>query len=349
MNRIKYFAADAVLAVFALSLFTVCQQKKKDAGILVIGFSPGASSTLPILALEEKYYGTEGVGTEFISFSNTADGLAALQAGKIDVGLSFGTSAPLTLSTKGADIVIIAGNQTGGHPVITTKENARLYTDINSFRGKVVGTPRLYTSDVVWRGALYYAGIVPGRDLEIVEFKRPADVLEAVKSGKVDAGIGSTLITAPALEAGLAEPLFSNDLMPDHPCCRVICTSAVIREKRPALVALVKALLRAEKKFYEDPESAVRANVNQQQWKEEYARQTSLEPHVRFYVDPNSNAVTAMWKYMQATNYLDPSLTADPRSLIDTSIYLEALRALGKESPSPYWDKLEARFTEWNG
>jgi len=182
-----------------------------------------------------------------------------------------------------------------------------------------------------------------------VEFKRPADVLEAVKSGKVDAGIGSTLITAPALEAGLAEPLFSNDLMPDHPCCRVICTSAVIREKRPALVALVKALLRAEKKFYEDPESAIRANVNQQQWKEEYARQTSLEPHVRFYVDPNSNAVAAMWKYMQATNYLDPSLTADPRSLIDTSIYLEALRALGKESPSPYWDKLEARFTEWNG
>ncbi|MDR2500392.1 MAG: ABC transporter substrate-binding protein [Treponema sp.] len=254
---------------------------------LLVGFAPGSSSTLPMLAADRDYYAKTGVKVEFVSFSNTADGLAALQAKKIDIGLSFGTSAPLTLATKGASLVIIAGNQTGGHPIITKAENALNYTDITAFRGKVVGTPRLYTSDVVWRGALHRAGIVPGRDLEIIEFKRPVDVLEAVKSGKVDVGIGATLITARAAEAGLAMPLFSNDLMPNHPCCRIVTRPDVIKEKRPALKAFLKSLLLAEKLFREDPESAVAANMRQQNWTESYARETSLEPHVNFFIDPN--------------------------------------------------------------
>lgn len=316
---------------------------------LVVGFSPGASSTLPMIAADQGYYEKEGVKIEFVSFSNTADGLAALQAKKIDVGLSFGTSAPLTLATKGADIRIIAGIQTGGHPIITKAENAEIYKDITAFRGKIVGTPRLYTSDVVWRGALYHAGIAPDRDLEIVEFKRPVDVLEAVKSGKVDVGIGSSLLTARVAEdPSLAAPLFSNDLMPNHPCCRVVTRPDVITQKRPALKALIKSLLRAEQRFRDDPESAVTANVHQQHWTVEYARETSLEPHVNFFIDPNTKAVVDMFNYMKATEYLDPSISIDPHTLIDPSIYNEALNELAKESPSPFWNSLLQRYKDWN-
>jgi NitT/TauT family transport system substrate-binding protein len=301
-----------------------------------------------MIAADGNFFEKEGITTEFVSVSNTADGLAALLAGKIDVGVSFGTSAPLTLSTKGANIVIIAGNQTGAHPIITLQENAHLYKDITGFKGKIVGTPRLYTSDVVWRGALFYAGLVPDRDLEIIEFKRPADILEAVKSGKIDVGIGSSLITAPSIEAGLAIPLFSTDRMPNHPCCRVVTTPDTLKANRPALIALIKALLLAEKRFTEDPESAVVANVHQQNWTEEYARQTSLEPHLKFFIDPNTNAVVDMWKYMQATEYLDPSLTTDPRSLIDSSLYVDALNELDKQEPAPFWTELKKRFKDWN-
>jgi NitT/TauT family transport system substrate-binding protein len=335
------------------SAISVSAAGRKDAGSadygkLVVGFSPGASSTLPIIAVEEGYYEATGVKPEFVSFSSTADGLAALEVGKIDVGVSFGTGAPLTLATKGAKFVIIAGNQTGGHPVITKQENAAQYKDIYGFRGKTVGTPRLYTSDVVWRGALHQAGLVIGRDLEVVEFKRPVDILEAVKSGKIDVGIGSTLITARAFEAGLATPLFTNDLMPNHPCCRVVTTQEVLKNNRPALVAFIEALLLAEKKFRDDPESAVKANVNQQNFTEAYARETSLEPHVKFFIDPNTHAVVDMFNYMKDTEYLDPAITLDPHTLIDTSLYVEALNGLKKKAPSPYWDELTVRFKDWN-
>jgi NitT/TauT family transport system substrate-binding protein len=288
------------------------------------------------------------VKIEFVSFSNSSDGLAALQAKKVDIGLSFGTSAPLTLASKGANFVIIAGNLNGGHPVIAKEEVAHLYTGIEAFRGKTVATPRLYTSDVVWRGALYQAGIVPGRDLEIVEFKRPVDVLEAVKTGKVDVGIGASNLTARTAENGLATPLFSNDFKPNHPCCRVVSRPDVLKAKAPALKALIKALLRAEKKFLEDPESAVGANIRQQNWTEAYARGTALDPHLKFTTDPNTNGVVEMWKYMQATEYLDPSLTTDPHSLIDTSLYIEALRELAAQEPDPFWESLLRRFAEWN-
>lgn len=336
-----------ILPVF-VAMYVACTPKKKDVGTLVIGYEPAACATLAMLAVDQGYYEAEGLKVDLVPFTSSADGLAALAAKKLDVGLSFGTGGPLTVATKGADIVIIGGNQTGGHPVLTKTENAAQYMDINAFRGKTVGSPRLFTADVVWRGALYRAGLVPGRDLEIIEFKRPIDVLEAVQSGKVDAGIGSTMITARAVEdPGIAIPLFSNDFVPNHPCCRIVVRSDTLKDKRPALVALLKAHIKAEKKFTEDPEAGVAAQIKHHGWTEEHTRDTILEPHVKYYVDPNTNGVVDMWNFMLETRYLEPQ-TLDPRSLIDTSIYIDALSQLKKEDSSPFWDELAMRYKEWN-
>lgn len=340
------------LVVTALILASASAWAKggKEAGSekLVIGFSHGASTTLPMLAAEQGYFEAVGVNPEFVLFQNSADGLAALDSGKIDVGATFGTSAPLTQAANGASIVVIAGAISGGHPVICKPENAAQYKDITGFKGKVVGTPRLYTSDIVWRGALYAAGLVPGRDLEIIEFKRPVDVLEAVKSGKIDVGIGASALGPQAIEAGLAIPLYSNDFKENHPCCRIVTSQKVIKNKRPELVAFIKALLLAERKLGSDPEAGVAANINQLDLSDEVARHFALEPHNNFSVDPNTHAVVDMFNYMKDIEYLDPKITLDPYSLIDTSLYVEALDQLKKEAPSPYWDALAVRFTDWN-
>ena len=154
----------------------------------------GGSSTLPMIALNEGFFDQSGVQTDFVLFTNSSDGLNALNAGKLDIGVSFGTGGPLTFVSKGSKFVIIGGNLSGGHPIITKPEHADEYKSIADFKGKTVGTPRVFTSDVVFRGALFEAGIDPEKDLTIVEFKRPVDVLEAVKSGKVDVGVGATNI-----------------------------------------------------------------------------------------------------------------------------------------------------------
>ncbi|MDR3302166.1 MAG: ABC transporter substrate-binding protein [Spirochaetaceae bacterium] len=348
MKKIFVFLMTAAL------LLAVIGCSKKDAaksgilGKIVAGFQPSSSTTLPMLAVEEGYFKDAGVDAELVSFSNTADGLAALELGKLDVGVSFGTSAPLALAVNGAKLVIIAGNQTGSHPIFTKAENAGKYKDIYGFKGKIVGSPRLYTPDVVFRGALFEAGIEPGRDLEIIEFKRPVDVLEAVKSGKVDVGIGPNGLVVQIREAGLATPLYTTDLFPRHPCCRIVTTQAAIKDKRAALVAFLKGMLLAERKFVEDPESGVRANIKQQNFTEQNARDITFSPHAEYSLDPNTNAVVKMFNQMKSIDYLDPSTTVDPYALIDTSLYVEALEALKQEAPSPYWNTLSTLFAEQN-
>ena len=340
---VTLLAAGIVPAAFLIG----CGKQDAAAPVLRVGYQQGGSSTLPMIALNENYFDQSGVKTDFVLFTNSSDGLNALNAGKLDIGVSFGTGGPLTFVSKGSKFVIIGGNLAGGHPIITKPEHADKYKSIADFKGKTVGTPRIFTSDVVFRGALFEAGIDPEKDLTIVEFKRPVDVLEAVKSGKVDVGIGATNIIGQSVQAGLASPLWSNDLWPNHPCCRIVVTEDALQKYRPELVKFLKAELLAEKKFVDDPQSGVRADVEQQKFGEKLASDLVLNPHLQFSVDPNRKGVEAMWANMKKIGYADGD--PDFSKVIDTTLYYEALQELRKEQPNePFWEKLEQRYKDQN-
>lgn len=340
---VTLLAAGIVPAAFLAG----CGKENGDGYALRVGYQQGGSSTLPMIALNEGYFDQSGVQTDFVLFTNSSDGLNALNAGKLDIGVSFGTGGPLTFVSKGSKFVIIGGNLAGGHPIITKPEHADEYKSIADFKGKTVGTPRIFTSDVVFRGALFEAGIDPEKDLTIVEFKRPVDVLEAVKSGKVDVGVGATNIIGQSVQAGLASPLWSNDLSPNHPCCRIVVSEDALRKYRPELVKFLKAELLAEKKFVDDPQSGVRADVEQQKFGEKLASDLVLNPHLQFSVDPNRKGVEAMWAHMKKIGYADGD--PDFSKVIDTTLYYEALQELRKEQPDePFWEKLEQRYKDQN-
>ena len=308
--------------------------------ILRVGFAQGGGGTLTTIIREENLLETCGVQADFVLFTNSSDGLNALNVNKLDIGVSFGTCGPLTFASQGARFVIIGGSLSGGHPIMVKPENAAQYKTVQDFRGKTVGTPRIFTSDVIFRGALFDAGIDPKKDLTLVEFKRTVDVLEAVISGKVDAGVGATSVLGRAVQAGLSFPMFSNDFLPNHPCCRVVATEEAVRTKRPELVRYLKATLLAEKAFAEDPETGVRALGDK------LARDLVLEPHVLIQADPNKKGVAAMWAYMKRIGYAQGNLDLD--KIIDTTLYYEALQELGTESPDPFWEKLKKRYEDQN-
>ena len=346
--NIKHTVITLLAAGIVPAFLAGCgKQDAAAAPVLRVGYQQGGSSTLPMIALNENYFDQTGIKTDFVLFTNSSDGLNALNAGKLDIGVSFGTGGPLTFISKGSKFVIIGGNLSGGHPIITKPEHADEYKSIEDFKGKTVGTPRIFTSDVVFRGALFEAGIDPEKDLTIVEFKRPVDVLEAVKSGKVDVGVGATNIIGQSVQAGLASPLWSNDLSPNHPCCRIVVTEEALQKYRPELVKFLKAELLAEKKFVDDPQSGVRADVEQQKFGEKLASDLVLNPHLQFSADPNRKGVEAMWAHMKKIGYADGE--PDFSKVIDTTLYYEALQELRKEQPNePFWEKLEQRYKDQN-
>ncbi|WP_242392286.1 ABC transporter substrate-binding protein [Anaeromyxobacter oryzisoli] len=314
---------------------------------LKVGYSAGGGSHLTILAQDQKLFQKEGIQVELVPFSSSADGLNALNAGKIDLGVSFGTGAPLTFISKGADFVVIGGHLSGGHPVITLPANASRFRSIQDFKGKTVATARLYTPDIVWRGAMRKAGLDLEKDVRIVELKNPSAVLEAVKAGKADVGIGAASIYVPAKQSGLAIVAWSNDFFPGHPCCRVVAKSRALKEDARPYRAFLKALIEAERLLSTQPELAVAANKKFLDLDDRLARDFTLEPHAHVAADPNRNGVRRMWQEMKAIGYVQSDLDID--RFINVDLYREALSELVRQNPADaYYEQLVKTFEAQN-
>jgi NitT/TauT family transport system substrate-binding protein len=311
-----------LFVLFCLTTAVAAPARQK----LKVGYAPGGGSILAFIAQDQKLFAREGIEVELVQFSSSGDGLNALNSGKIDIGISFGTAAPLTFISKGSDFLIIGGALAGGHPVIALQAKGGQFKSIQDFKGKTVATPRLYTADVVWRGALKRAGIDPNKDLKIIELKNPAAVLEAVKSGKVDVGIGASSIYLQAKESGLAIVGWSNDFFPQHPCCRIVAKGKGVTADPEQYRAFLRALLQAERIKDKDGVLAQEITRRYMNIDDKLAREFVHEPHQHVNVDPNKKGVKQMWRELKEIEYVKSDL--DVNRFINTDLYREALNGL---------------------
>lgn len=211
-----------------------------------VGYLPVTGHAKFFVAQEEGFFKDEGLDVQLNEFANSADGLAALRAGKLDLG-AFGTTAPLIYISKGADIRIIGGVMGEDAAIVTTAEKASSIKTISDLKGKKVATVRLATGDAVVRGALNAVGVDWKKDVQFFELKNPPAVLEAVKSGQVDAGVIWGPHDVRAEEEGLKVVIRSRSLQPGHPCCRLTVNAKDLEARPEVWVKFIHAFLRAEK------------------------------------------------------------------------------------------------------
>ncbi|MDI3257692.1 MAG: ABC transporter substrate-binding protein [Kyrpidia sp.] len=315
---------------------------------LNVGYSASLGTQLGFIAEYEGFFKKQHLRINFVPFQTTADGLNALQAGKIDVGVSFGTAGPLTFISKGSDFAIIGGHLEGGSPIVARKEDADKYKTLADFKGKKIGSIRLYTGDIVFRSALHAAGIDWKKDLEIIEFKNQSLLLEAVKSGKVDAGVAAPGSLAAVKEAGLVVVNWSNQLQPGHVCCRVVAKRDQVRQNAEPYKRFLKALIEAERVKQQNPGVTIAASAPHVKLDEHRIGDTILEPHQINSSDPNKKEVLKMWKEMKDIGYLDnPSV--DIAQYVETDLYRQAVDELIAEHPGdPYYQKIKERFLQQN-
>jgi len=84
-------ATIAVAAVFAAKTGFF---RPKPIATLRVGYLPVTGHAKFFIAKEEGFFKDEGLDVQLVEFANSADGLAALRADKLDLG-AFGTTAPL--------------------------------------------------------------------------------------------------------------------------------------------------------------------------------------------------------------------------------------------------------------
>jgi NitT/TauT family transport system substrate-binding protein len=309
-----------------------------------VGYLPVTGHAKFFVAKDKGLFEQEGLDVELIQFANSADGLSALRAKKLDIG-AFGTTAPLVHADKGADIRIIGGVMGEDAAIVTTAEKAKSIRTVKDLRGKKVATVRLASGDAVLRGALRRAGINWKKDLQIFELKNPPAVLEAVKSGQVDAGVIWGPHDVRAEEQGLKIVARSHDLAPGHPCCRLTVNAEELKSEANVWPRFVRAILRAEKFTQTPANRAETIAIIQKYLKIEPAliEKAYFSGHLDQSSDPNVKGVETFWKTMQQSEFVESKGSIKP--FIVTSVYKSALESLIAENPKdPYWAKLKLQF-----
>ncbi len=335
------------LALMVLLLACAAAFAAEAPKTVKVAYNPATGNILGFIAIEKGFAADEGLEIELVPFSNSTDALNALQAGKIDVAVSFGTAAPLTLVTKGADFCIFGGYVSGGMPVYAGPDFD--YKGLESFVGKKVAVARMYTPDIVWRGAMMRAGYTPEKDCTILEFKKPADVLEAVKSGKADVGIGTNSTYLQSLAAGLKTLTWTNDLDPMHVCCRPVGKTPWLAENPDLARAFLRAWIRAEAFLLDNPEECVKINEKYLKLDEEQSRLMLLGTNQVFESDPKSNGVRYMWELLGKLNYAETD-GIDVEKHLNIDLYDKALAELEKRDPdNKHYKEFRERFGKYNG
>jgi len=107
-KRTWIVGAVAVAVVVLAAVVTVVRRRPPSKVTVRVGnlLVPGQAKLF--VAKELGYFAEEGLDVQLVEFTNSADGLAALRAGKLDFG-AFGATAPLFHIAKDADIRIVGG------------------------------------------------------------------------------------------------------------------------------------------------------------------------------------------------------------------------------------------------
>jgi NitT/TauT family transport system substrate-binding protein len=330
---------------FVLAAVTLGWTEASAADKVRIGYLPVTGHAKFFVAKEQGFFEKEGLEVELLEFQNSADGINALKAAKIDVG-AFGTTAPLVHIAKGTDLRIIGGVMGEDAAIVTAPASAGKIKTVADLRGKKIATVRLASGDAVLRGALHDAGLDWRKDVQIFELKNPPAVIEALKTGQVDAGVVWGPHDFRAEEQGLQIVARSKTLQPGHPCCRLTVRAEQLRE-RATWVKLVRAILRAEKFAREDHPRTVDAIVKYLKLDRALIEKAYYSGYLDQTSDPNTRGVRKFWSIMQASEFVESREAIDGH--VEASIYKEALDGLAKESPKEaYWVELEKRFAERN-
>jgi NitT/TauT family transport system substrate-binding protein len=331
-------ALRAVMAAFLL-----CAAARANE-TLRVGHLPVTGHAKFFVAKEYGLFAKEGLNVELIEFTNSADGLAALRAGKLDLG-AFGTTAPLVHIAKGANLRIIGGVMGEDTALVTTAANASGVKSVRDLKGKKVATVRLATGDAVLRGALEKVHIDWKKDLQIFELKSPPAVIEAVKSGQVDAGLVWGPFDLRAEEEGLKVVIRSKDLSPGHPCCRLTVDEKSLASNPATWEHFIRAILLAEKFTRDHHPETIAAIAKYVKLDPVLLEKAYYSPNLDQASDPNVKGVIEFWATMQSSEFIDAKQSIRP--YIDTAVYKKALDGLAKENPKePYWKGLQKVFSQ---
>jgi NitT/TauT family transport system substrate-binding protein len=322
----------------------------KDLTKLNVGALTITGHAKIFVAKERGFFEDEGLDVDLALFTSSSDIVTALRADKLDV-CATGVSALLSHIARGEDALLIGGEMSDDSSYITTLENAGAIKSIDDFKGKRVAVVRTAIGETVLRYALAQHGIKWGEDIQPIELKNPANIIEAVKSGQADIGAIWGPYDQDAEKKGFSVVLRSEQLMRGHPCCRIAIKTAILNQRAKVLVSFLRAILKAERYSQSNDPVHRETTVN------DIAKYLHLDKQLvwnSYYggslgqtTDPNAGGVQKIWDIMNETKIIDSA--EDIQNFVEPGPYREALESLLKEEPNDaFWTQALVILNERN-
>jgi ABC-type nitrate/sulfonate/bicarbonate transport system substrate-binding protein len=202
----------------------------------------------PWLAREAGIFNKHGLEVEVIATPTGVEGMNALIAGEVQfLQISGGTTASAALG--GADVIIV------GTTLDTLVQNLMARPEIEKaeqLRGKTLGITRFGTSiDVGARIALRHFGLVPEKDVAIVQVGGMESMVPALQSNRIQAGILSYPAITQAKKLGHHVLLDVASLGMPYAFTGMTTRGRIVREDpdlvRRYMMAQVEAIARAKR------------------------------------------------------------------------------------------------------
>src|SRR6476660_10513849 len=210
--------------------------------------SLSGSMAVPWLAREAGIFKKHGLEVEVIATPSGVEGMSALIAGEITF-LQIAGATTVSAAVGGADVVVI------GTTIGTLVQNLMVRPEIENseqMRGNTLGITRFGTTiDTGARIALRHFGLVPEKDVSIIQIGGMESIVPAMAGGRVQGGILSYPAIGQAKKLGFRELLDIAGLNMPYASTGIATRGEVIR-KEPELVrkymtAQVEAIARMKR------------------------------------------------------------------------------------------------------
>ena len=243
------FAGACLAALLALGSAAPANAAEQPRKLRMAFTSLSGSMAPPWAARDGGYFAKHGLDVEVIATPSGVEGMNALLAGELQF-LHIAGGTTVSAAVGGGDVVILATT------INTFVQNLVVRPEIESaeqLRGKALGISRFGTSiDTGARVALRHYGLVPEKDVAIVQIGAVESIVAAMQGNRVQAGILSYPTIARAKKLGNRVLLDIASLGVPYASTGITTTGKLLRSDPDLAQRYVTALVEAIARLKQD-------------------------------------------------------------------------------------------------
>lgn len=186
MDRRAFVAGTLAAGAFPAGAFAAVPKGKPEKASLRAGTAVDAMSFLPVYVAAARTWKEQGLDVELVSFRGDAEISQALAGGSIDVSFQ-SLNGLINLISSGQPVTAVYAGFDQADFCWVSQKDVKQWSDL---RGKTLGVATYGSlTDALSRYVLQQHKLEPGKDVQIVQAGSTPSTYQALKSGRLAAGI----------------------------------------------------------------------------------------------------------------------------------------------------------------